>query len=120
MFVEKRKYPRVSFRLPIKLSETSYDIVTETRNISGNGVYCAVDKEIPPMTKLRIIMFVPVKKNNKKTMKKIICRGVVIRRESTGNIDRHKHNIAIYFNEIKESDRKIILSYVNSSLKKAT
>ena len=117
MFIEKRKYPRISFKLPIKLSESGYDIVTETKNISGNGVYCTVDKELTPMTKLKIIMLVPSKKNAKKTLKKVICRGVVVRREHIDNINRYKHNIAIYFTEIKESDRKLILSYISSSLK---
>ena len=120
MFVEKRRYPRINFKLPIKLSEAGYDIVTETRNISGNGVYCTVDKELPPMTKLKIIMLVPIKKNNKRILRKIACEGVVVRKEITDYINKYKHNIAIYFSEIKESDRKLILSYVNSSLKETT
>jgi len=114
MFFEKRKYPRISFTLPIKISDSDFDIVTETRNISGNGAYCAIDKEIAPMTKLKIIILVPLRKNNRKLLKKVNCKGVVVRNEYIKDNGKHAYTIGIYFNEIKETDRKIILSYINS------
>ena len=117
MFIEKREYPRFGINFAVKLSEGDYDIVTETKNISGNGAYCSVNKEVPLMTKLKIVMFVPLKKNNRKILKKIVCRGVVVRKEEISSVGKYRHNIAIYFNEIAESDRKIILSYFNPSLK---
>ena len=120
MFIEKRRYPRVSQILPIKLSHAEYDIVTETKNISGNGVYCAIDKRIPSMTKLKIILLVPLKRNNKKVLKKINCHGVVIRQENKEDSAQHTYHTGIYFNEIKESDRKIILSYIDTFLKRVS
>ena len=119
MLIEKRKYPRLNINFAVKLSEGNYDIVTETENISGNGAYCSVSKEIPLMTKLKIVMFVPLKKNGRRILKKIVCQGVVVRREEINNVGKYRHNIAIYFNEITESDRRIILSYINPFLRAA-
>ena len=116
MKVERRKYPRAAFSVPIKLSDPEADIVTETKNISGNGAYCSVNKSIPTMTKLKIILLVPIKKNGKKISKKINCRGVVIRNEYIRNNGNHSYNIGIFFNEIREADRRFIVSYVNATL----
>ncbi len=118
MFVEKRRYPRVKQSLPIKLCDNEYDIVTETKNISGNGVYCAVNRKLPLMTKLKIILLIPLRKNNRKILRKITCNGIVVRQAYMKNNGKYSYDTGIYFNEIKESDRKVILSYIDTSLKK--
>lgn len=115
MLKERRKYPRFHFTLPIKISNTAYDLVTETRDISGNGAHCFLDKEIAPMTKLKIIILVPLNKGGKKTLKKIICKGVVVRTDPCKNNGKAFYRIGIFFYEIKELDRKILLSYINSA-----
>ncbi|MCM8824083.1 MAG: PilZ domain-containing protein [Candidatus Omnitrophica bacterium] len=120
MFKEKRLYPRFNFNLPIKLCDSEFDIVTETKNISGNGTYCSVDKDIPTMTKLKIILLVPFKKNGRKILKKINCEGVVVRKEYIKNNGKHFYNLGIFFNHIKETDRKIIISYVKSLMRTPT
>ena len=121
MSSDRRKYPRLKFTLPIKISDTGgFDAVTETKNISGNGAYCALNKEIPLMTKLSIILLVPFRKNKRKLLKKINCSGVVVRKDYTRNNGNHFYNVGIYFNEIKDTDRKIITSYVNSNLSKVS
>ncbi|MCM8830889.1 MAG: PilZ domain-containing protein [Candidatus Omnitrophica bacterium] len=116
---EKRKYPRIEKSLSLKLSYTNFDIITETKNISCNGAYCAIDKPIEPMTKLDIVLvFNSDKKNNKKNTKKIHCKGVVVRKELVLNDDgKYIPHIGIYFNEIKERDKKFLASYINSHLK---
>jgi c-di-GMP-binding flagellar brake protein YcgR len=112
---EKRRYPRVSKKLSIKLFSSEFDIVTETKNISGNGVYCAIDKPLPVMTKLNILLLIPFKKNRNKIIKKISCNGVVVRGGYIKDNGRHSYYVGIYFNDIKEKDRRVLLSYINSS-----
>jgi c-di-GMP-binding flagellar brake protein YcgR len=112
---EKRRYPRVSKKLSIKLFSSEFDIVTETKNISGNGVYCAIDKPLPVMTKLNILLLIPFKKNRNKIIKKISCNGVVVRGGCVKDNGRHSYYVGIYFNDIKEKDRRVLLSYINSS-----
>ena len=73
MSKERRKFPRIQFNLPIKISEDECDLVTETKNISGNGAYCTVNGNIELMTKLKVILLVPVKKGGgDRILKKII------------------------------------------------
>ncbi|MCK4810333.1 MAG: PilZ domain-containing protein [Candidatus Omnitrophica bacterium] len=116
MLNERRKYPRFHFNLPIKIFNPGFDIVTETKDISGNGVYCSINTDIPAMTKLEIILLIPLMKaRNKKILKKVLCKGVVVRNEYTRTNGKRKYNLGIFFSEIKESDRKVLLSYMNNT-----
>ena len=118
---ERRKYPRFTKTLPLKLFSFGFDIVTETKNISASGAYCAVNKRIPLMSKLDIILLVPIKKSNKrKIIKRLGCQGIVVRKEGVldDNNGTGHNNIGIYFNEMKDKDRKILVSYVKSCLSK--
>ncbi|MEI8350581.1 MAG: PilZ domain-containing protein [Candidatus Omnitrophota bacterium] len=111
---EKRKYPRIKGVLPLKLFVSECDVITETRNVSGNGAYCAVDRPLEPMTKLSMVLLVPSKKGRIKAVKKITCKGVVVRSEHVKDNGHHSYCVGIYFSEIKESDRKTLLSYIDS------
>ena len=111
---EKRRYHRVKKALPLKISHSEFDVVTETRDISGNGAYCSVNKPIAVMTKLRIVILIPVKKAELTSVKKVVCQGVVVRETVVEGDKKHPYHIGIFFNEISESDRKALTSYINS------
>ncbi len=117
MLIERRKYPRIHFNLPIKISYGSFDSVTETKNISGSGAYCAVDEDIEPMTKMSVILLVPMVKGGRKLLKRINCTGVVVRKEKVRENGRRAYNIGIYFSDLKKTDRKVLLSYIDSAHK---
>jgi hypothetical protein len=116
---ERRKFRRISKNVSIKLFSSEFDIVTETKNISGNGAYCAVNRPIPVMTKLNIIILLPFKRNENKVIKKINCSGVVVRGSYIRNNSKYSYCVGIYFNEINDKDRKIILSYIDTFPKSA-
>jgi len=110
---EKRKYSRVKHGLPIKLQHQDYDVVTETKDISGNGAYCAVSRAIAPMTKIDIIILIPQKTKNKKSAhKKIHCQGVVVRNQHVKNNGTDTYYVGIYFSEITPPDRKLLISFI--------
>ena len=116
---ERRKYPRINKVLPLKLSDNEFDILTETKNISANGAFCAVNKPLEVMTKLNIVLLIPFKKSKAKVIKKVTCGGVVVRNEEVHEDNgKYPYRIGIYFHEIKDSDRKILRSYINPFLKK--
>lgn len=115
--VEKRKYPRIEGILPIKLSGCESDIVTETKNISGSGAYCVVNCPVTPMTKLDMVLFMPIKKSKGKTVKKISCKGIVVRSDRVENEGKIAYCLGIYFSEMKDSDRKNIVSHIDTVLK---
>ncbi|PIQ89561.1 MAG: hypothetical protein COV72_02755 [Candidatus Omnitrophica bacterium CG11_big_fil_rev_8_21_14_0_20_42_13] len=107
-FAERRTSPRVNTALPINIKTEDFDIAASTQNISRSGAYCEVKKYIAPMTKLGIIMV--IKDKNREL--KIKCRGVVVRTEEKND----KYNIAIYFNDIADSEKEKITKYVENLL----
>lgn len=111
---EKRRHPRLAKKLPIKVKADTFDLVTETENISLSGVCCTVDKHIPPMVKTNIIMLLPIKKKNQDIeSKKITCQGVVVRAHES-SIHKGKYNIALYFTDMKKTDLNTIRRYLES------
>ncbi len=115
-FDERRKHPRVDYNLPVKISCEEADFVTETRNFSRTGAYCRVNKFVAPMTKLKIHLLLPLKRNGKTVTKKISCQGIVIRMEPIAGQDYY--HAAIYFNDIKQKDADYISDYVQDEIKK--
>ncbi len=111
---ERRRDPRLYNNVPLKIFHDDGDIVTQTANISRSGAYCRVEKYIEPMTKLKINLLLPIKKNGKSTSKKITCQGAIVRTEKI--LADNAYNIAIFFNDISQRDAESIADYVSSSL----
>lgn len=112
---ERRQYPRIEKKLPLKIMANGYDFVTTTQNISCIGAYCHVDKYIPPFTKITARLTLPVTNNIKREYYDVECKGVIVRTE---DVDDGGFNIAIFFNEIKNSQRQKISQYINQFLPK--
>ena len=112
---ERRKDPRADNNIPLKISSEDFDIVTESKNLSCSGAYCLVDKPLEPMTKLKIQLLLPMKQKNKTIVKKISCCGVVVR--SQPQEGEKNFSTAIYFNDIKDKDKKVLSQYVDVVLK---
>jgi len=115
---ERRISPRIDKTIPLKLSNGGFDILTETTNISSSGAYCSVNKQIELMTKLNLVLLIPIIKNKSKAIEKINCCGVVVRQEKVTDNGRYPYRVGICFNDLKERDKKTLRSYVNSHLKK--
>lgn len=111
---ERRQHPRFEGSIPVKFSSADFDMVTETANISRTGAYCQSGKYIEPMTKVKIHLLLPLKKNNKILTKKISCDGIVVRTESVPG--KELYNIAVYFNDIQPRDAEIITEYIKGAL----
>jgi len=109
---EKRRHPRIFKKVPIKVRLDSCDVVTETQNISLSGAYCEVDKYITPMTKIDLIMLLPIKQGGAKVVtKKVNCTGVVVRSEKS-QTKEGKFNIALYFTDMKKADMNTVARYI--------
>ncbi len=112
---ERRQAPRVDNNIPLKISSGDFDIVTESKNLSASGAYCLVDKQLSPMTKLNIQLLIPLKGKGKTIVKKVCCEGVVVRSQIHSN--QESYQVAIYFSDIKEKDKKCITQYIDNLLK---
>lgn len=115
MIQERRKYLRAQKHLPLKLADKAFDIITETADISSAGIYCRVTRLLPVMSKIEVIMLVPVKGNGRHT-KKIKARGVVVRTEPVilRDTDKAHYNVAIFFTDMSKKDQKAIETYIDS------
>ena len=111
---ERRNSPRLKKNLPIKLSDSEFDVLTETKNISASGAYCPVSKPLAVMTKLNVVLLIPLKKNRGKVIRKINCGGVVVRQEHVKDNGKYAYRVGIYFSDLKENDRKTLSSYIDS------
>ncbi len=114
---ERRKYPRFTQRLPIVLAANGYDFNTTTQNISCVGAYCHIDKYVPPFTKVLVKMNIPHGAGKVDTDHNVECKGVVVRTEDDSN---KGFNIAIFFNEIKDIERKKISHYISQLVSRGT
>ncbi|MDP1853743.1 MAG: PilZ domain-containing protein [Candidatus Omnitrophota bacterium] len=111
---ERRRSIRVESILPLRLKTPDFDIVTSTRNISSVGAYCQTDKYVAPMTKLDITLILNhgYAQGSNVTGTKVKCRGVVVRTEQNEN----KYNLAVFFNDISESEKEKINKFIKSLL----
>lgn len=112
---ERRLYPRIEKSLPLKVAANGYDFATTTQNVSCLGAYCRIGKYVPPFTKVAIKLRLPIEINNKRQNWIVECNGVIVRTE---DIPENGFNIAIFFNKIKDDQRKIISKYISQFLPK--
>ncbi len=115
--IERRQYPRVEQRLPLKIAANGYDFITSTQNVSCVGAYCHVDKYIPPFTKIMVKLTLSIANNNSSENCNVECKGVVVRTEDE---DKGGFNIALFFNTIKDDQRKKISQYIKQFLPEKT
>ena len=110
---ERRQNPRIDQNLPINVVANGYDFMTQTKNVSCLGAYCHIDKYVPPFTKVKIKMALPMQSGRMRMEKEVECEGVIVRSEDAPS---GGFNVAIYFNRIKEMPRQDLASYVNQVL----
>ncbi len=92
------------------MGANGYNFSTNTQNISCVGAYCKIKKYIPPFTKVRVKLTFPIKSRIGKSDYTMDCEGVIVRTEDE---KKGGFNIAIFFNAIKDEQRKNISKYIN-------
>ncbi|HLD82488.1 MAG TPA: PilZ domain-containing protein [Candidatus Omnitrophota bacterium] len=112
---EKRLYQRINSNLPVEIEANGFDFVTTTQNISCVGAYCRIDKYIPPFTRIMVKLRLPMANQQRKSDNQVACYGVIVR---TDDELEGGFNIAVFFNEIKDSQRQKISQYLSKFLPK--
>jgi c-di-GMP-binding flagellar brake protein YcgR len=111
--IERRRYPRIEHALPIQILADGYDFVTNTQNVSCVGAYCHLDKYVPPFTKIAVKLSLPIMTDDKLKNVDVECNGVIVRTEDE---KKGGFNVAIFFNGIKDNQRKKISQYISQFL----
>ncbi|HEX9781023.1 MAG TPA: PilZ domain-containing protein [bacterium] len=110
---ERRRAPRIDERVPLALAGEDAEFQTQTRNLSASGVYCRLNRFIPPMAKLAVTLSIP----DGAKARTVTCTGVVVRVEPSPTPDgRDQYEIAIFFSEITDRDRTAISRFVQQRL----
>ncbi len=114
---ERRKHRRARLDMPIDMQgfdDEGQSFTARTINLSAGGFYCAVPFYVPPMTKLRVSLVIPVADSGGKVEKHpITCEGMVVRtvpeRPAKG---KALYEIGCFFTEIDDYDRLVIEQYL--------
>lgn len=102
---ERRTFPRIKDEgLSLKLNAGGFDTVTHTLDISASGLYCKIDKEIPLMSRVRLVLMMP---------ERLEVDGVVVREHPVIIDGAIKHyDAAIFFDNLSQKDRDAITGYI--------
>lgn len=109
---ERRRFPRLDDNsLSVKLD--GFDSITHTLNISPSGVYCKVDKELPLMSRVKLMLMVPDATKDKSSVKNLEVSGIVVREHPVivDGVIKH-YDIAIFFEDLSVKDKEIISAYI--------
>ncbi len=122
---ERRRHPRGAVPISVQLSAgQAFDIITQTVNVSVSGAYCEVERFLPVMTKLQIILVIPNSKTSSDSdtsePQTISCSGVVVRAEPELPTQPHdgdgRYRIAIFFTDLPEDDEQLLADYIDGML----
>lgn len=115
---DRRKYPRIrDDKVSLKLKGEHFDsTISQSLNISASGVYCKVDKEIPMLSRVKIILMLPVEGVSPRTkMKRIETEGVVVREHPVIEDGKIVHfDVAVFFDNLSVKDRENIKEYIET------
>jgi len=115
-FKERRRAERVNKRISLKITSDEFDLFSETKNISTNGIYCESVRFIPLMSKVNVMLFVPAPGEHGTKHKQIMCQGTVVRTEVVREKSSlSKYNIAVFFNTIDRHARDILADYLKNN-----
>ena len=115
-FSERRKYPRIAETVSCQVSVGSEEFQTLTKNLSCGGALCSLSEEIPPMTRLDMVLELPaIHGTAAPARQQVHCVWVVVRQDQLP-LEEHTYLTAIYFSDLKPEDRRRIGEFVLQSM----
>ena len=111
---ERRRFPRLTDEgLSLKVKLGDFDSITHTLNISASGVCCKVDKEMPLMSRVRLVLMVPDTSKAEAPVKGLEVDGVVVRGHPVIIDGKTRHyDVAIFFEDLSAKSRETITNYI--------
>ena len=108
--LERRRSVRIAEKLPFTIGHEDFESEAVTVNLSAHGALCLVEKNFPLMTQFKVALSLPTEQKGARHFKTISMKGVVVRKQKNGN-DKH-FLIAVYFSNIKPSDRRYLQNFI--------
>lgn len=118
---ERRKKPRAPANFDLHLEFPGQSGSARVRDISSSGVRCESERPVPMMTQVQMRIVLPGGASD--APREIVCRGAVVRSEPiTRSVSGAAtvrsgapFDIAIFFTEMRDSDREDVEAFVASS-----
>ena len=110
---ERRRFQRLKDDgLSLKLKLDDFDSITHTLNISSSGVYCKLDKELPLMSRVKLILMIP-DANKENALRDLEVSGIVVRQHpvTIDGVIKH-YDVAIFFEDLSAKDKDVIANYI--------
>lgn len=112
---ERRRHPRVPFDWPVTIALPDGEHEARLRDVSRAGVCFFLDRQIPEMTVLRLVVDLPECGSGPARSPEHTVRGsgVVVRcRALSPHVDHYE--IAVFLNDISELDRARLEAFVQA------
>ena len=114
---EKRLYPRLSRKLPIKIADAGFADVIYTKDISPSGLYIETTSVIPLMTRVNITLVLPFAEGGEKTERHVELNGTVVRSNLITREGGSFYETAIFFDDISEKNKLLLTEFIENSPK---
>jgi c-di-GMP-binding flagellar brake protein YcgR len=114
-FKERRKHPRVPEAVSCQVTAGHASFATQTHNLSCGGVLCRLEKLLPLMTQLEIVLQLP-SAVSQAPFSPIRCTGVVVRQAPCTQPQESGYLTAIFFSQLHIEDRRRIAEFVLQSM----
>ncbi|MBN2453502.1 MAG: PilZ domain-containing protein [Candidatus Omnitrophica bacterium] len=111
---ERRRAARIKDEdLSLKLNVDGFDMTTHTLNISSSGLYCKVDRELPLMSRVRLVLMIPNISGGNKEPQALAVDGVIVRAHPViiGGKIAH-YDVAIFFESLDPAAKETIAAYI--------
>jgi hypothetical protein len=80
------------------------------RDLSASGVCCTTDSSIPLLSHVHLVLVLPTSRG----LREVPCDGAVVRSAKEDGQHGASYETAIFFTEIRETDRAAITEYVST------
>ena len=115
---ERRRSARADAKLSMRVEGRhpegdSTQVVTESQNISANGVYCTSTHYLAPLSKVSLTIVLPRLPGSSGSKELIKCDGIVVRCEPASGRRAEKHfELACMFSDLDERRRALLEEFV--------
>lgn len=115
---ERRRMSRAEAQLSMRVESGTAEgamvpIVTESRNISGSGVYCLSPHYLPPLSKVALTIVLPAVPGRSPSQRLLKCEGLVVRCQAGAGPARGRtYELACSFLGLEAAARERLEEYV--------
>jgi hypothetical protein len=113
--VERRRQPRVTADLPLRLTFKDRTVETRIQDLSGSGIRFRAPAALPLLSRVQIALELPDATSGQPGAS-IAITGVVVRCREGDAADAARYDTAIFFEDLSEIARARLARFVSSRL----